>query len=122
MKKIIIIVITLFISSSIVSAQTKGGRKDDTKNIVLHSCLRHHAVNYSDPSKCPFCGMDLHLSAKAQMKIQVTKAYSCPSNATIVSSFGKKLNLSPKEEMKMQLVKAENKMVQNCEPGMVMAN
>jgi hypothetical protein len=49
--------------------------------------------------------MDLNLSQKEQIKMQVTKAYSCPLYADIsADKTGRKLNISPKEEMKMKVV------------------
>jgi hypothetical protein len=43
------------------------------------------------------------------MKAQVTKTYTCPAHADIVSnSAGRNLNLSPKEKMKMEVVKLNN--------------
>ena len=53
--------------------------------------------------------MNLNLSQKEQMKAQVTKTYTCPVNADIVSnSAGRNLNLSLKEKMKMEVVKLSN--------------
>jgi transcription initiation factor IIE alpha subunit len=56
--------------------------------------------------------MDLNLSAKEEMKMQVTKTYSCPIHKEVTShdpgkcpQCGRKLNLSPKEQMKAEVTK-----------------
>jgi ribosomal protein S27AE len=57
--------------------------------------------------------MDLTgLSPKEQLKREVTKAYTCPIHAEIISTepgkcpkCGKTLNLSPKEKLKAEVVK-----------------
>ncbi|MFI5187771.1 MAG: hypothetical protein ACHQF0_13655 [Chitinophagales bacterium] len=109
MKKNIIIALVSLISSTIIFAQSKAGKQDVTKHTVLYSCPAHHQAVVFNPAKCPNCGMDLNLSQKEQMKMQITKAYSCPPNANNIRvRKGNRVNLSPKEEMKMQAVKFYN--------------
>ncbi|MBK9958906.1 MAG: hypothetical protein IPP11_09990 [Chitinophagaceae bacterium] len=38
----------------------------------------HSDVTSDSPGKCTKCGMDLTLSAKEKMKMEVMKIYSCP--------------------------------------------
>lgn len=123
MKKIVIIVAAICISSTSMFAQSKAGKQDLTKHTVLQSCPKHHSLVVYNPSKCPLCGMDLNLSQKEQVKLQITKAYSCPTNANVVTiSQSGKLNLSPKEEMKTQVVKLHSSPAQGCGMGMAMSN
>jgi hypothetical protein len=56
--------------------------------------------------------MKLELSKKEQMKKEVTKNYTCPIHADVLSDkpgqcpqCGKDLILSPKEKMKMEVMK-----------------
>jgi transcription initiation factor IIE alpha subunit len=36
-----------------------------------------------DPGKCPKCGRKLNLSAKEQLKSEVTKVYTCPMHPEV---------------------------------------
>lgn len=108
MKKLIILTIA-FVASVAVSAQTKAGKIDNTRHVILNICSERSAVTTNEPGKCPFCGMDLNLSKKEQIKTQVAKAYSCPLYADIIADkTRRKLNISPKEEMKMKVVGLNN--------------
>jgi len=56
--------------------------------------------------------MDMTLSSKEQMKKKITKTYTCPVDANVISTqpgkcpkCGKELHLSPKEKMKAEAVK-----------------
>jgi hypothetical protein len=108
MKKLIIVTVA-FVASIPVFAQTKAGRTDNTKHPIVNACPLHSTVIINDIDKCPFCGMDLNLSKKEQIKTQVVKAYSCPLYADLTTDkTGRKLNISPKEEMKMKVVRLPN--------------
>lgn len=105
-------VVTSLLLSVSVFAQEKAGKKDTTHHTVMYTCPKHSDVASSEAGKCPKCGMDLHLSAKEEMKMQVTKTYSCPIHKEITShdpgkcpQCGRKLNLSPKEQMKAEVAK-----------------
>jgi transcription initiation factor IIE alpha subunit len=57
--------------------------------------------------------MELSVNTKEEMKIAVTKNYTCPVHADVISASsgkcpqcGKKLMLSKKEEMKTEVVKS----------------
>jgi len=111
MKKLIILAITL-VTSFVVFAQTKAGKIDKTRHQALYVCPVNSKVIVSDLSKCPFCGMDLNLSPKEQIKTHVSRAYSCPLYADITSErTERKLNISPKEEMKLRVVRLTNQPV-----------
>jgi rRNA maturation protein Nop10 len=103
MKKLIIIVVGFLISSPALFAQWKAGRQDNTKHAVLNVCPVHSTITIKEPGKCPFCGMDLSLSQKEELKAQTAKTLTCPLNADIVN--GKPANLSLKEQMKWEVIK-----------------
>jgi hypothetical protein len=104
MKKSIILTVAV-VTSFAVLAQTKAGKIDNTKHPALYVCPVQSPVIINELGKCPFCGMDLNLSPKEQMKAQESKGQACPLYAGITSDrTGKKLNVSPKEEMKMRVV------------------
>src|SRR6185503_19223930 len=95
--------------------QEKAGKKDTTQHLTVNSyrCPTHPNFIADKPGKCPKCGMDLrHLSAKEQMKRNVTKTYVCPADVTVISTqpgkcpkCAKYMQLSPKEKMKAEVVK-----------------
>ncbi|HET9825324.1 MAG TPA: hypothetical protein VFP87_08320 [Chitinophagaceae bacterium] len=108
MKKLIIVTVA-FVASVSVFAQTKAGRVDNTKHPIINACPVRSTVIINDIGKCPFCGMDLNLSKKEQIKTRVAQAYSCPLYAnTIADKTRRKLNISPKEEMKIKTVGLNN--------------
>ncbi|TWI82626.1 Cu(I)/Ag(I) efflux system membrane fusion protein/Cu+-exporting ATPase [Chitinophaga japonensis] len=93
-------------------AQQKGGREDTTQHITVYSCPMHPDVTSNKPGKCPKCGVDLTLSKKEQMKMEVTKSYACPAHPDVISNktgtcpkCGKTLLPSKKEQMKMEVMK-----------------
>jgi putative DNA topoisomerase len=109
MKKLIILVAAALVASSAAFAQTKAGKIDNTKHPIVYACPVNETVITRDLTKCPFCGMDLNLSQKEQIKTAVAKAHSCPLLADITADkAGRKLNVSPKEEMKMRVVGLDN--------------
>ena len=114
MKKLIILL--FMVAATITSfAQEKAGKKDTTQHATLYSyaCPMHPNFISDKPGKCPKCGMDLaQLSAKEQLKRDVTKTYTCPVHLDVISTesgkcpkCGKTMNLSPKEKMKAEVVK-----------------
>ncbi|MES1219522.1 MAG: hypothetical protein ABUT20_28730 [Bacteroidota bacterium] len=130
MKKIIILAVAFLIASPAVFGQLKAGKKDTTPHTALFTCPIHsNAMSYI-PGKCRFCGMDLNLTQKQELKSQITKTNTCPIGGGVVSNIaGRNLNLSLKEKMKMEIVKlniysananmAGNKLVPNCCMDMV---
>ena len=115
MKKLIVLALSLAIASTSIFAQEKAGKKDTTQHVTLYAyaCPMHSNFISDKPGKCPKCGMKLtQLSAKEQLKSDVTKTYTCPVDAEVISTqpgkcpkCGKDLNLSPKEKMKVEVVK-----------------
>jgi transcription initiation factor IIE alpha subunit len=45
---------------------------------VKYSCPMHSDITSNKPGKCTKCGMDLTLSPKEKMKMEVMKTYTCP--------------------------------------------
>jgi transcription initiation factor IIE alpha subunit len=83
MKKITMAVVTSLLLSVSVFAQEKAGKKDTTHHTVMYTCPKHSDVASSEAGKCPKCGMDLHLSAKEEMKAEVAKIYTCPMHPDV---------------------------------------
>ncbi len=52
---------------------------------TAYSCPIHPDVTSDAAGKCSKCGMDLTVSKKEQMKMEVMKLYSCPMHASITS-------------------------------------
>ena len=108
-----LMIAALTINSISVFAQEKAGKKDTTQHTVLYSCSMHPNFISDKPGKCPKCGMDLtQLSAKEQLKRDVTKVYTCPVHADVLSTqpgkcpkCGEDLLKSKKEQMKEEVVK-----------------
>jgi transcription initiation factor IIE alpha subunit len=112
MKKIMFLLTILSVISISVPAQEKAGKKDTAQHETFYTCPKHSDVVSDKPGKCPKCGMDLNLSSKEAMKMEVTKSYSCPVHKEVTShdpgrcpKCGKKLNLSSKEQMKAEIGK-----------------
>lgn len=112
MKKIIFLLLAIFSITTFVSAQSKAGRVDTAKNVVLYTCPMHPNVTSHEPGKCSVCGMEMALSGKEKMKASATKNYTCPIHKDVAShdpgkcpKCGRAMNLSPKEQMKAEVVK-----------------
>jgi len=112
MKRIIMAIVMGSLLCASISAQEKAGKKDTTQHTVMYTCPKHSDVVSNEPGKCPKCGMDLNLSPKEVMKMEVTKSYSCPVHKDVTShdpgkcpQCGRRLNLSPKEQMKAEVTK-----------------
>lgn len=93
-------------------SQEKAGKKNMAPQVKLYTCPMHDSVAMKKPGNCPVCGMKLQLSAKEQMKKDVTKTYSCPMHMDVQSDkpgkcakCGMSLTLSPKEKMKAEVMK-----------------
>jgi len=111
MKKVVFIILTLFLTSTCLFAQ-KAGKVDTTRHATFYSCPNHPEVTDHEPGKCPKCGMEFTLSKKEQMKAKEMKNYRCPVHLNVTKhdagkcpKCGKKLTLSPKEQMKAEVVK-----------------
>ncbi|NII27825.1 hypothetical protein HB364_22270 [Pseudoflavitalea sp. X16] len=113
MKKILILIIGLFLTSLSLFAQTKAGKTDTTKHETFYTCSMHPDVKSDKPGKCSQCGMALKLSGKERIKKAITKNYICPVHVNVSKhdpgkcpQCGRKLQLSPKEQMKAEVTKA----------------
>jgi hypothetical protein len=112
MKKLIILMVSILVTSPCVFAQSKAGKGDTTQHATFYTCPNHPNVITNEPGKCPKCGMDLTLSTKEQMKAGVSKNFTCPVHLSVTShdpgkcpKCGRKLNLSSKEQMKAEVMK-----------------
>ena len=112
MKKIIILIFGILISTAGIFAQSKAGKEDTVKHATFYSCPHHPDSVKLLPGKCSICGMELHLSKKEEMNAGITKNYSCPVHLEISGEKGgncskcnKPLTLSKKENMKAQTMK-----------------
>ena len=85
MKKMLFLTTAFIISSMTIFAQEKAGKKDTATHVTLYTCPMHPDVTSDKPGKCPKCGMDLTLSKKEQMKMEVMKLYTCPMHPDVVS-------------------------------------
>ncbi len=69
-------------------------------------CEMHPEVVSSKPGKCPKCNMNLSLSKKEQMKMDVMKIYTCSMHPGVES---KKPGKCPKCNMDLAEVKTKTK-------------
>ncbi|UEG49836.1 hypothetical protein LK994_14440 [Ferruginibacter lapsinanis] len=111
MKKIKMLMMAALTIFSLTLFAQKAGKKDNTKHLTIYTCPMHDSIKAKLPGNCPICGMKLQLTAKEQMKKDVTKHYACPTHLTEVSDkpgkfpkCGTSLTLSPKEKMKVQVM------------------
>lgn len=111
MKKVIILIVALFIASPVIFAQK--AKNDTTHHATFkYSCPMHTEIGSNKPGKCSKCGMDLMLSKKEQVKAEVTDTYTCLMHPDIVSDTagkcpkcGMDLTLSKKEQTKTEAMK-----------------
>lgn len=111
MKTILIIAVALFTTCSASFAQKAKQNIVDTSKRVLYTCPMHPDITSNKPGTCSKCGMELQVSKKEAMKMDVVK-YTCPMHPNVISDkpgkcpeCGTTLNASPKEKMKMDAVK-----------------
>lgn len=88
-------------------AQKDKMNKSKSSAIVSakYTCPMHPDVSSDKPGKCSKCGMDLLLSKKEQMKMEVMKIYTCPMHAEVAS---KKPGKCPKCGMALVAKKAKD--------------
>lgn len=109
--KTLILLIACFTSFATYAQKSKGNEKPSNSTITVQStyrCPLHPEVVSDKPGKCTKCNMDLTLSKKEQMKMDVAQIYACPMHKDVVSNepgkcpvCDKTLVLSKKEQMKM---------------------
>jgi transcription initiation factor IIE alpha subunit len=112
MKKLLLLLSSVLVCFTYVSAQNKAGKTDTAQHQQYYSCQHHPEVSQNEPGKCPKCGMTLALSAKEQMQVKMSKNYTCPVHVDVFThdpgkcpQCGKKLQLSHKEQMKSSVMK-----------------
>ena len=112
MKKLLVLLASLFVVFNYTTAQTKANKIDTVQHKQYYSCHHHPEVTQTAPGKCPKCGMTLSLSTKEQIQAKTLNSYTCPVHADVFKhdpgkcpQCGKKLQLSSKEQMKTEASK-----------------
>lgn len=88
MKKSIILFLGIAVSFAGFAQKAKGNtdtQKDGTVITSTYSCPMHPEEKSDKPGKCSKCGMDLTLSPKEKMKMEVMKTYTCPMHPDVTS-------------------------------------
>jgi hypothetical protein len=87
MKSFLILLVAILATASSFAQKNKASSNSANKTIIVtsYSCPMHPDVVSNQPGKCPKCNMDLSLSKKEQMKMEVMKSYSCPMHPEVVS-------------------------------------
>ncbi len=87
MKKIIILVIVLVSGFGSFAQKSKNNQLPGKAQVAqnTYTCPMHPDVVSDRPGKCPKCGMNLNLSKKEQMKMEVMKIYTCPMHPDVQS-------------------------------------
>ena len=86
--KILFAIVIAIITTQSVNAQKAKANAPSTKTPVFinsYSCSMHPEITSDKPGKCSKCGIDMSLSLKEKMKIEVVKLYSCPMHADVTS-------------------------------------
>ena len=89
MKKLIIIAVMLAGSLASFAQKAKANsveNKTDTAVTTTYTCPMHPQVTSNKPGTCSKCGMNLSLSKKEQMKMEVMKTYTCPMHPGVTST------------------------------------
>ena len=89
MKKLIIIAVMLAGSLASFAQKAKANsaeNKTDTAVTKTYTCPMHPQVTSDKPGTCSKCGMNLSLSKKEQMKMEVMKTYTCPMHPDVTST------------------------------------
>lgn len=104
-KKLMMVALTIF--SFVAYSQEKVSSKDSTLNKPVYTCPMHTSIISSQPGKCSKCGMNLNLSPKEKMKMEVMKTYFCPMKCEGDKSYDK-AGKCPKCGMTLKENKQEN--------------
>ncbi|MEO7394597.1 MAG: heavy metal-binding domain-containing protein [Chitinophagaceae bacterium] len=89
MKKIFIIAVMFATSLATYAQKAKASMVQNKPTAVAtanYSCPMHPDCTSSKPGKCSKCGMDLNLSAKEKMKMEVMKKYTCTMHPEVGST------------------------------------
>jgi hypothetical protein len=110
MKKLLILIIALLITTTYLFAQ-KARQADTIKHATFYTCPMHAEMTSDKAGKCSICPTDLVLSGKEKIKAS-SKTYACPVHLDVVRhdagkcpKCGQEMNLSPKEQMKVEVSK-----------------
>src|SRR5215203_404575 len=66
-------------------AKSSSTTKSPATVQVSYTCPMHPEVMSDKPGKCPKCNMDLSLSKKERLKMEVTNNYTCPMHTEVAS-------------------------------------
>jgi uncharacterized paraquat-inducible protein A len=106
MKKIILIAMAIVTTFTTIAQNKKTNKPAaDTAVHQKYSCPMHPDVTSNKPGKCPKCGMELNLSKKEKMKMDVMKMYSCPMHPDVMSD---KAGKCPKCGMDLTVAKTKS--------------
>lgn len=89
MKTYIMLLIAMFTTLAAFAQKSKADLTIKNTPVVVaqYTCPNHPDVVSDKPGKCSKCGMDLVLSKKEQMKLDVVKAiYTCPMHQEVISA------------------------------------
>jgi hypothetical protein len=89
MKSFIIAIAVMLISVCAFSQKAKGNTDTTIKSYLTYRCEMHPQYVSNAPAKCPVCNKDMNLSGKEQMKMQVSKLYTCPMDSMVSTQPGK---------------------------------
>jgi len=107
---IFLLVLFTVLSTSLFAQDTARIKPNGTerkKAEKKYSCPMHPDVTSDKPGTCSKCGMNLTLSPKEKMKMEVMKIYSCPMHPEVTSD---KSGVCPKCGMNLTRQKKSKKM------------
>jgi uncharacterized paraquat-inducible protein A len=86
--KILFAIVIALIAAQPVNAQKAKANVQANKPataINTYTCPMHPDVTSDKPGKCSKCGMNLNLTPKEKMKMEVMKMYTCPMHPDVTS-------------------------------------
>ena len=108
LKMLMIAALTILSISAVAQDTAKHKMKMPAQQSgkMKYSCPMHPEVASNKPGKCSKCGMDLALSKKEKMKMEVMKMYTCPMHSDVTSD---KPGKCPKCGMDLTEAKSKSK-------------
>lgn len=85
-KILFAIVIVLLANQSVNAQKVNAETNKGSTTIHTYSCPIHPDVTSDKEGNCSKCGMNLNLSPKGKIKMEVMKIYSCPMHPEIMSN------------------------------------
>ena len=107
MKKIIILLIAITTTFTTFAQKAKANSKTNQESTIItkqYICPMHPEVTSNKPGKCSKCNMDLNLSPKEKMKMEVMKTYTCPMHPEVTGNKPGKCS-----KCNMNLIKGKDK-------------